>query len=179
MDTFLTVTGNLTSDPVQRVTASGAIVVGLRVASSARRFDRDTQQWRDGEPMFISASCWRQLAGNVMATLRKGDSVVIHGRLSMRTFDDRQGARRSVHEIDAIAIGPDLTRYPAEVRRPQRPPEAVPAGSSSPTVSTDAGDPAAVQPAAVQPVGDSGTVSTAVADEGRDGASERGKEVAA
>lgn len=123
VDTFVTVTGNLTADPVQRVTASGAIVVGLRIASSARRFDRDTQQWRDGDPMFISASCWRQLAGNVLQSLRKGDSVVIHGRLSMRSYDDRQGARRSVHEIDAIAIGPDLTRFPAEVRRPHRLPE--------------------------------------------------------
>ena len=109
MDTMVTVAGNLTADPVQRVTAAGATVVNLRVASSPRRFDRETMQWRDGDPMFISVSCWRQLAGNVMGTLRKGDGVLIHGRLSLRTYDDKQGVRRSQHEIEeqvAFVIAP-------------------------------------------------------------------------
>ena len=145
MDTIITVAGNLTADPVQRMTASGATVVSLRVASSARRFDREAMEWRDGDPMFINVSCWRQLAGNVHATLRKGDSVVIHGRLSMRTFDDRAGNTRTAYEIEAVAIGPDLTRCPAELRRPQRatsalepapePPAAAPAPAQGATPS--------------------------------------------
>jgi single-strand DNA-binding protein len=148
VDTLVTVTGNLTADPVQRVTASGAIVVGLRIASSSRRWDREAMQWRDGDAMYISASCWRQLAGNVMAPLRKGDSVVVHGRLSMRTYDDRSGARRSVHEIDAVAIGPDLTRCPAEVRRPPRPVDApAAAGGTAVTGAATVPEQAAAEPA--------------------------------
>lgn len=121
MDTMITVAGNLTADPVQRVTASGAIVVGMRLASSSRRFDRTAGEWRDGDVMYINVSCWRQLAGNVFASLQKGDGVLVHGRLSMRTYDDRQGVRRTVHEVDAVAIGPDLSRCAAQLRRPPRP----------------------------------------------------------
>lgn len=121
MDTLVTVTGNLAADPVQRVTASGATVVALRVASSTRRWDREAMQFRDGDPMFISVSCWRTLAGHAFQALRKGDSVVVYGRLAMRTYDDRQGARRTVHEIEALAVGPDLARFPVDIRRPMRP----------------------------------------------------------
>jgi single-strand DNA-binding protein len=132
MDMPVTVCGNLTADPVHRTTASGAMVVNLRIASSNRRLDRSTGEWRDGEPLFISASCWRTLAGNVLATLRKGDGVVVHGRLSMRTYDDREGNRRTIHEIEAAAVGPDLTRCPAELRRPQRLANAVPVQGEAP-----------------------------------------------
>jgi single-strand DNA-binding protein len=120
MDTYLTVTGNLTADPTQRLTAAGATVVHMRIASSGRKFDKATGEFRDGDPLFINVSCWRGLAANVFATLRKGDSVIVHGRLLYRTYDDKHGARHNVHEIDAIAVGPDLSRYPAELRRPVR-----------------------------------------------------------
>jgi single-strand DNA-binding protein len=123
MDTYLTVQGNLVADPVTRSTASGATVVGFRIASSGRRFDKPTGEFRDGDPMFITVSCWRSLGTNVAASLRKGDSIVARGRLIYRTYDDRQGVRRSVHELDAIAVGPDLARCPVDVRRPQRPAE--------------------------------------------------------
>ena len=137
MDTVMTVVGNLTADPQQRVTASGATVVGFRVAASPRRYDREAQEWRDGDPMFIGVSCWRQLAGNVLATLRKGDSVIVRGRLTMRTYDDRSGSQRTVHEIDATSIGPDLTWNPAEIRRPHRIPEPAAPGDA-PTNSPSA-----------------------------------------
>lgn len=120
MDTYVTVQGNLTADPIGRSTTAGASVVGFRIASSARRFDRETKEFRDGEPLYISVSCWRALGQNVNATLRKGDSVIVHGRLTYRTYDDKVGTRRSVHEIDAVAVGPDLTRCPADLRRPSR-----------------------------------------------------------
>jgi single-strand DNA-binding protein len=120
MDTYLTVHGNLVADPDQRSTASGTTVVHFRIASSGRRFDKATGEFRDGDTMFMEVSCWRTLAGNVMATLRKGDSVVVLGRLLHRTYDDKQGNRRSVHELDAIAVGPDLARCPADLRRQPR-----------------------------------------------------------
>ncbi|HEX3823554.1 MAG TPA: single-stranded DNA-binding protein [Mycobacteriales bacterium] len=120
MDTFVTVHGNLVADPVQRSTASGATVVGLRLASSGRRFDKASGEFRDGDTMYISVSCWRSLAGHVLASLRKGDSVVVLGRLLFRSYDDKQGNRRTVHELDAIALGPDLSRCAADLRRAPR-----------------------------------------------------------
>jgi single-strand DNA-binding protein len=149
MDTYVTVQGNLVSDPTQRSTANGATVVGIRVASSGRKFDKATGEFRDGDPMFISVSCWRALGGHVMASLRKGDSVVIHGRLIHRTYDDKQGNRRSVHEIDAIAVGPDLARCAVDLRRPGRAGALEPAVSASGIAASEpAADPSAGQVAA-------------------------------
>lgn len=124
MDTYLTVAGNLTADPTLHSTANGASVVHLRVASSGRRFDKASGEFRDGDPLFITVSCWRSLAMNVIATLRKGDSVIAQGRLIYRSYEDKQGNRRSVHELDAIAVGPDLSRWPVDVRRPPKPVDA-------------------------------------------------------
>jgi single-strand DNA-binding protein len=120
MDAYVTVHGNVAAEPVERSTASGAAVVGLRVAASGRKFDRASGGFRDGDPMFIGVSCWRSLGQNVLATLRKGDAVVVLGRLTQRTYDDRQGIRRTVHEIDAIAVGPDLARCSADLHRRER-----------------------------------------------------------
>jgi single-strand DNA-binding protein len=120
MDTYVTVQGNLVADPVQRSTASGATVVGIRIASSGRKFDRASGEFRDGDPMYIAVSCWRALGEHVFASLRKGDSVVVLGRLLHRSYDDKQGNRRSVHELDAIAVGPDLGRCAADLRRTAR-----------------------------------------------------------
>jgi single-strand DNA-binding protein len=126
MDTYVTVQGNLTADPVGRTTATGATVVRLRVASNARRYDRESGEFRDADPMYIGVSCWRNLGINALASLRKGDSVVVFGKLLFRTYDDANGNRQSRHEIDAVAVGPDLNRVPVDVRRPlrQAPPEA-------------------------------------------------------
>jgi single-strand DNA-binding protein len=135
MDTYLTVQGNLVADPVTRSTASGATVVGFRIASSGRRFDKNAGEFRDADPMFITVSCWRGLGINVASSLRKGDSVVAQGRLTYRTYDDRQGVRRSVHELDAIAVGPDLARCPVDIRRPHRPSDPVPVDAPAAVVA--------------------------------------------
>jgi single-strand DNA-binding protein len=131
MDTYVTVQGNLVADPNARSTASGATVVHFRLASSGRRFDKASGEFRDGDTLYIAVSCWRSLGVNVLASLRRGDSVVVHGRLLHRTYDDKQGNRRSVHEIDAVAVGPDLSRCAADLRRPARATE--PARSEPPT----------------------------------------------
>jgi single-strand DNA-binding protein len=148
MDCFVTVQGNLVDNPVGRTTASGASVVSIRIASNSRRFDRASNEFKDGDPMYISVSCWRTLGAHVLASLRKGDSVVVHGRLNYRTYDDRQGNRRSVHEIDAIAVGPDLARCAADLRRPARPSESDEIETAPSPTPNDAGLHPASEPAA-------------------------------
>jgi single-strand DNA-binding protein len=120
MDTYVTVQGNLTADPVPTTTASGASLVKIRVASNSRRLDKLTGEYRDLDPMFIDVACWRNLGGHVLATLRKGDSVVVHGKLLYREYDDANGVHRSQFQIDALVVGPDLNRCAADLRRPQR-----------------------------------------------------------
>lgn len=132
MDTYITVQGNLTADPVGRTTASGASVVNLRVASNTRRFDREAGEFRDGDPMYIGVTCWRTLAGNVLATLRKGDSVVVFGKLLMRSYEAKEGGQRTVYEVDAVCVGPDLNRWAADLRRPQRQAEPVAVPTAEP-----------------------------------------------
>lgn len=133
MDTYITVQGNLTAEPIGRTTANGAAVVNLRIASNSRRFDKEAGEFRDGDPMYIGVTCWRGLAGNVLASLRKGDSVVVFGKLLQRSYEAKDGGTRTVMEIDALAVGPDLNRWPADLRRPQRPAEVAPDDTQSET----------------------------------------------
>jgi single-strand DNA-binding protein len=109
--------------------------VRIRVAANARRFDKDAGAFRDGEPMFIGVSCWRNLGGHVLATLRKGDSVVVFGKLLYREYDDANGNHRTGHEIDAVAVGPDLNRCAADLRRPARPATEAPESAQSDAVA--------------------------------------------
>lgn len=120
MASFTTMQGNLVADPTHRVTASGATVTKFRIASSERRQDKQTGEWVDGDPSFITVSCWRALGANVLTSLRKGDSVVVYGRLVYREYDDRQNVHRREHELDAIAVGPDLNRRGVDIRREPR-----------------------------------------------------------
>jgi single-strand DNA-binding protein len=120
METYITVQGNITADPVPRATANGATVVNIRVASNTRRFDREANEWRDGDTTYIGVTCWRTLAVNVCSTLRKGDTVVVFGKLLQRSYETKDGEQRTVHEIDAISVGPDLNRWAADLRRPNR-----------------------------------------------------------
>ncbi|HVX68191.1 MAG TPA: single-stranded DNA-binding protein [Mycobacteriales bacterium] len=138
MDTYVTVQGNLTADPIGRTTATGATVARLRIASNARRFDRETGEFRDADPLYIGVSCWRALAVNVLASLRKGDSVVVSGKLLFREYDDAQGVRQSRHEIDAVAVGPDLNRAPVDVRRRERPQQEAAAATAAPVADSAA-----------------------------------------
>jgi len=113
--------GNLVADPTQRVVANGMRVTRFRIACSGRRFDKATNDWVSTDPVYMSVVCWRQLGDNVMQTLRKGDSVVVIGRMTYREYDDANGGgRRSSYEVDAMSVGPDLSRYIALLARPTR-----------------------------------------------------------
>jgi single-strand DNA-binding protein len=140
-ETSVTLVGNLVDDPRLRTTETGVDVAGFRVASTARRWDRTTGRWSDAGSLFLSVTCWRTLAGNAVASLRKGDPVVVTGRLSTRTYE-KDGQVRSTCELEAVAIGPDLARGTAVFRRSPRPagagPDESPAdGGAAPSEATD------------------------------------------
>jgi single-strand DNA-binding protein len=118
-ETFVTVVGNLVEDPKLRTTEAGQDVASFRIASTSRRFDRDSQRWIDSAQLFLGVTCWRALAGNATASLRKGDPVVVTGKLTTRTYE-KDGQSRSVCELEALAIGPDLARGTAVFRRSPR-----------------------------------------------------------
>lgn len=120
-DTYITVVGNLTADPVLRTTSNGGTVANLNVASTPRQYDRNTSQWVDGEALFMRCSAWDStyspMASNIQASLVKGMRVIAHGRLVQRTYQDRDGNNRSVMELHLDEIGPALTRNTAQVTK--------------------------------------------------------------
>ncbi|WP_236242036.1 single-stranded DNA-binding protein [Streptomyces sp. CC228A] len=116
-ETVITVVGNLVDDPELRFTASGAAVAKFRVASTPRTFDRQTNEWKDGESLFLTCSVWRQAAENVAESLQKGMRVVVQGRLKQRSYDDREGVKRTVFELDVEEVGPSLRNATAKVTR--------------------------------------------------------------
>ena len=146
METYITVAGNLVADPKVRTVANGQAVADLRIASNSRRFDREAGEFKDGDPLYIGVSCWRTLALNVYSSLRKGDSVVVQGKLLYKEYDDKEGVHRNVYSIDATSIGPDLSLWPVDIRRPTRPADADPATPGSD--QTDAAAPAGSDPVA-------------------------------
>jgi single-strand DNA-binding protein len=119
MTTPLTMMGNLTADPSLRLLDTGDSVATLRLASNSRYRDPATGEWRDGGTLFLTVSCWRALAVNAANSLRKGDRVVVHGRLRQREYES-DGVRRTVTELEADALGPDLSRVTAALQRPNR-----------------------------------------------------------
>ncbi|GAA3949378.1 single-stranded DNA-binding protein [Gordonia caeni] len=119
-DTVITVVGNLTADPELRFTASGAPVANFTVASTPRTFDRQTNEWKDGEALFLRCSIWRDAAENVTESLTKGTRVVVQGKLKQRSYETREGERRTVVELDVDEIGPSLRYATAKVTRTPR-----------------------------------------------------------
>jgi single-strand DNA-binding protein len=119
-DTTITIVGNLTNDPELRFTPSGAAVASFTVASTPRSFDRQANEWKDGETLFMRCSIWRQAAENVAESLQRGMRVVVTGRLKSRTFDTREGEKRTVIEMEAEEIGPSLKYATAKVNRTTR-----------------------------------------------------------
>jgi single-strand DNA-binding protein len=118
-ETPVTVVGTLVSDmKPRRVGPDGTLVLNFRVACNERRFDSASESWVNGESLYLSVSCWRRLAENA-ASLVKGDPVIVRGKLRTREWATEQGERRSVVELEASAIGPDLARCAATVRRPR------------------------------------------------------------
>jgi single-strand DNA-binding protein len=116
-ETVITVVGNLVDDPELRFTPSGAPVANFRIASTPRTFDRQTNEWKDGDSLFLSCSVWRQTAENVAESLTKGMRVVVQGRLKQRSYDDNQGVRRTVYELDVEEVGPSLRNATAKVTK--------------------------------------------------------------
>ena len=119
-DTTITVIGNLTDDPELRFTPSGAAVAKFRVASTPRFMDRQTNEWKDGEPLFLACTVWRQAAENVAESLQRGARVIVSGRLKQRSYETREGEKRTVIELEVDEVGPSLRYATAKVQKMQR-----------------------------------------------------------
>lgn len=119
-ETIITVVGNLTADPELRFTPSGAAVSNFTIASQPRYFDRQANEWKDGEPLFVRCSLWREAAENAAESLTKGTRVVAQGRLKARSFETKEGERRTSWELDVDEIGPSLRWATAQVQRQGR-----------------------------------------------------------
>lgn len=119
-ETLITVVGNLTGDPELRFTPSGAAVANFTIASTPRNFDRQTNEWKDGDTLFLNCSVWRQAAENVAESLQRGMRVVAQGRLKARSYETREGEKRTVMELDVEEVGPSLKYATAKVTRATR-----------------------------------------------------------
>ena len=119
-ETTITVVGNLVDDPELRFTPSGAPVANFRIASTPRTFDRQSNEWKDGDTLFLSCAVWRQAAENVAESLQRGMRVIVQGRLKSRQYETREGEKRTVFEIDVEEVGPSLRSASAKVTKTQR-----------------------------------------------------------
>jgi single-strand DNA-binding protein len=119
-ETPITVVGNLTADPELRFTPSGAAVANFTVASTPRTFDRQTNDWKDGEALFLNCSVWRQAAENAAESLTRGMRVIVQGRLKARSYETREGEKRTVFEIDVDEVGPSMRYATAKVTKTSR-----------------------------------------------------------
>ena len=135
-ETLVTVVGNLTADPELRRTAAGLPVAGFTIASTPRTYNRDRGEWTDGEPLFLRCSLWRQAGENAAQSLTRGTRVIVTGRLRQRTFDDKEGQRRTTVEIDAEDVAISLTYATTQVTKTYR---ATPPTAAAPApAATDA-----------------------------------------
>jgi single-strand DNA-binding protein len=119
-DTTITVIGNLTDDPELRFVPSGAAVAKFRLASTPRFMDRESGQWKDGDPLFLACTVWRQAAENVAESLTRGTRVIVTGRLRQRSYETREGEKRTVIELEVDEVGPSLRFATAKVQRMSR-----------------------------------------------------------
>jgi single-strand DNA-binding protein len=119
-DTAITIAGNLVSDPELRYTPTGQAVATFRVASTPRFMDRQTNEWKDGESLFLSCNVWRQAAENVAESLQRGMRVIVQGRLKQRSYETKEGEKRTVYEVEVDEVGPSLRNASAKVTKTQR-----------------------------------------------------------
>jgi single-strand DNA-binding protein len=119
-DTTITIIGNLVSDPELRYTPTGQAVATFRVASTPRFMDRQTNEWKDGDSLFLSCNVWRQAAENVAESLQRGMRVIVSGRLRQRSYETKEGEKRTVYEIEVDEVGPSLRNASAKVTRSTR-----------------------------------------------------------
>ncbi|MET9343493.1 single-stranded DNA-binding protein [Nonomuraea sp. NPDC003804] len=119
-DTVITIVGNLVNDPELRFTPTGQAVAQFRVASTPRFMDRQTNEWKDGESLFLTCNVWRQAAENVAESLQRGMRVIVQGRLKQRSYETKEGEKRTVYEVEVDEIGPSLRNATAKVNRTSR-----------------------------------------------------------
>ncbi|WP_299444889.1 single-stranded DNA-binding protein [uncultured Phycicoccus sp.] len=119
-DTVITIIGNLTADPELRFTPSGAAVANFTVASTPRQFDRQSNEWKDGETLFMRCSIWRDAAENVAESLHRGTRVIVSGRLKSRSYETKEGEKRTVVELEVDEVGPSLRYASAKVTKAER-----------------------------------------------------------
>jgi single stranded DNA-binding protein (ssb) len=119
-DTVITVVGNLVDDPELRFTSSGAAVAKFRIASTPRFLDKQTGEWKDGDALFLSCNIWRQAAENVAESLTRGSRVIVQGRLRQRSYETREGEKRTVYELEVDEVGPSLRYATAKVQKMSR-----------------------------------------------------------
>ena len=119
-DTTITVVGNLTDDPELRFTPSGAAVANFTVASTPRFMDKQTNEWKDGDALFLRCNIWRQAAENVAESLQRGMRVIVTGRLRQRSYETKEGEKRTVYEIEVDEVGPSMRYATAKVNKAQR-----------------------------------------------------------
>jgi single-strand DNA-binding protein len=153
-ETIITLVGNLTADSELRFTPAGKPVANFTVASTPRTFDRQSNEWKDGDPMFLNCSVWGQMAENCAETLAtKGMRVIVQGRLKSRSFETREGERRTVFEVDVDEIGPSLRYATAKVQR-------TPSGGGQSSGWGQASQPRPAQPQGQDPWASSPAVSS-------------------
>ncbi|MEB3020039.1 single-stranded DNA-binding protein [[Mycobacterium] crassicus] len=119
-DTTITVVGNLTADPDLRFTPSGAAVANFTVASTPRVYDRQSGEWKDGDALFLRCNIWREAAENVAESLTRGSRVIVTGRLRQRSFETREGEKRTVYEVEVDEVGPSLRYATAKINKVSR-----------------------------------------------------------
>src|SRR5438067_3873421 len=119
-DTVITLVGNLVDDPELRFTPSGAAVAKFRLASTPRYLDKNTNEWKDGESLFLTCNVWRQAAENVAESLQRGMRVIVQGRLKQRTYETKEGEKRTVFEVEVDEVGPSLRNATAKITKAQR-----------------------------------------------------------
>src|SRR6058998_1028813 len=119
-DTVITLVGNLVDDPELRFTPSGAAVAKFRIASTPRFLDKATNEWKDGESLFLSCNVWRQAAENVAESLQRGMRVIVQGRLKQRSYETKEGEKRTVFEVEVDEVGPSLRNATAKITKAQR-----------------------------------------------------------
>lgn len=119
-ETVITIVGNLTGDPELRFTPSGAAVANFTVASTPRTFDRQSNEWKDGETLFMRCSVWRDAAENVAESLQRGTRVIVTGRLKSRSYETKEGEKRTVIEMDVDEVGPSMKYATAKVNKTSR-----------------------------------------------------------
>jgi single-strand DNA-binding protein len=168
-DTNITLIGNLTDDPELRFTPSGAAVAKFRVASTPRYMDKQTGEWKDGEALFLACNVWRQAAEHVAESLQRGTRVIVSGRLRQRSYETREGEKRTVYELEVDEIGPSLRYATAKVQKMSRSsggggggfggsgaPSDDPWASATPAPPSSQGAPAAQSAPAAAPAGGGG-----------------------